>query len=329
MLRKAGYNAHKIDIAWRALYINCNVDKKYPIMNHTDSELNRAILNTVVYADIFDYPLTLTEIHRYLTGACAPLEVVSTLAAAHRFLRLVGGYYTLPGREAIVSIRERREKEAVRLWREARSYGRIIAGLPFVRMVAITGSLAMNNVEADADIDYLLVTTPGRLWICRLLTLVITRLAAFRGISLCPNFLLTQNALEIPEHSLYAAHEFAQMVPLSGLDLYLRMRTLNPWVWDFLPNADGLPVEAGDLPGTDPAFGPRPLLEWILMSPPGAWLERWEMERKIRKLSLENLGNPEANFSADLCKGHSNRHGQRTVLSLNERLTRLELELVR
>jgi hypothetical protein len=239
-------------------------------MNHPDSEINRAILNTVVYADIFDYPLTLTEIHRYLTSACASLEVVSRLAAAHRFLRPVGGYYTLMGREAIISTRARREKKAIRLWREAHYYGRIIAGLPFVRMVAVTGSLAMNNVEADADIDYLIVTTPGRLWLCRLLVLVIVRLAAFRGISLCPNFLLTQNALEIPEHSLYAAHEFVQMVPLSGLDLYLRMRTLNPWVWDFLPNASGLPEEAGDLPGTDPALGLRPLLEWVLMTPPGA-----------------------------------------------------------
>jgi hypothetical protein len=50
------------------------------------------------------------------------------------------------------------------------------------------------------------------------------------------------------------------------------------------------------------------------------------MGRKIRKLSLENMGNPEAIFSADLCKGHSNRHGQRTAISLNEQLTRLELE---
>jgi hypothetical protein len=295
-------------------------------MNRPDSELNRAILNTVIYADIFDYPLTLTEIHRYLTNACAPLEVVSTLTAAHHFLRPVGGYYTLPGREAIISTRARREKEAVRLWREARFYGWIIAGLPFVRMVAVTGSLAMNNVEADADIDYLIVTTSRRLWTCRLLTLVITRLAAFRGISLCPNFLLTQNALEIPEHSLYAAHEFVQMVPLSGLDLYQRMWALNPWVRDFLPNADGLPPVAGEAVETGSAFGLRPLLEWILMTPPGAWLERWEMERKIRKLSLENIGNPEAIFSADLCKGHSNRHGQRTAISLNERLTRLELE---
>jgi hypothetical protein len=104
------------------------------------------------------------------------------------------------------------------------------------------------------------------------------------------------------------------------------MRTLNEWVKDFLPNTDGIPILANMSTETDSAFGLRPILEWVLTTPPGAWLEHWEMERKIRKLSLENVGNPEAIFSADLCKGHSNRHGQRTALSFNERLMRLELE---
>jgi hypothetical protein len=297
-------------------------------MPHSDYDIIHAILNTVVYADIFDYPLTLPEIHRYLTGSSASLETVSGLIDSNSFLRKVGCYYTLPGRESIVEKRERRERVAARLWPEAIRYGRMIASLPFVRMVAVTGSLAMRNVEADADIDYLIVTSPGRLWLARLLSLVVTRLAAFRGVSLCPNFLLTQNALEIPERSLYSAHEFVQMTLLSGNELFQRMRSLNLWVQDFLPNAYGLPSVIGDYTAADSAPLLQPLLEMILLTPPGAWLERWEMDRKIRKLSVENPDNPEATFSADLCKGHANRHGLRTKLSMDERLARLELELV-
>jgi hypothetical protein len=297
-------------------------------MLHNDDVTSRAILNTALYADIFDYPLTLPEIHRYLVGSSASLEAVSESLAGDRFLRKVGRYYTLQGRECIVETRERREQIAAHLWPEAIRYGRMIASLPFVRMVAVTGSLAMNNVDVDADIDYLIVTTPGRLWLARLLSLVVTRLAAFRGISLCPNFLLTQEVLEISEHSLYSAHEFVQMIPLSGMELFQRMRSLNLWVQDFLPNAYGLSPLAEDYPvaASAPLF--RPLLEWILLTPPGAWLERWEMDRKIRKLSRQNPDNPEAIFSADICKGHADRHGLRTKLSMDERLARLELELV-
>jgi len=295
-------------------------------MPPSEQELNRAILNTLVYADVFDYPLTLAEIHRYLAGVNVPLETVSTFLDTSHSVQCIGPYYTLPGREAIIQTRMRREQEAARLWRAARAYGKVISALPFVRMVAVTGSLAMNNVDANADIDYLVVTMPGRLWMCRLLVLVVTRVAALSGISLCPNYLLTLNSLEITERSLYAAHEFTQMIPLSGMDTYQHMVALNPWVRDYLPNADGMPGAALAAPEAAHSYPLRSLLERILMTRPAGWLEDWEMRRKIHKLSLENSGNPEAAFSTDQCKGHSNRHGERTNMLMNERLTRLPPE---
>ena len=289
----------------------------------------QAIINTVAYADIFDYPLTLAEIHRYLTGESATCEAIAELLRSANFLQRVENYYTLKGREAIVSIRKRRESEAVRLWDAARKYGRIISLLPFVRMLAVTGSLSMNNVEANADIDYLIITVPGRLWLCRLMVLVVARLAACQGFSLCPNYVLTENALQIEVHSLYAAHEFAQMVPLSGLEIYEQMRRLNPWVVDFLPNAAGYPNMAVHNSQVGVRSKLQNLFEWFLLTPIFNWFEGWEMNRKINKLSIENAGNPEAVFRADECKGHSNRHGQRTEILLKERFTRLSLKKVK
>ena len=299
-------------------------------LNPEISPLMRAILNTIVYADIFDYPLTIAQIHRYLTGVRAAPESVSEQLEALDWkagiLNRIGEYYLLTGRENIVNIREQREQTAARLWPQALRYGRIIAGLPFVRMVAVTGSLAMNNAGDQGDIDFLIVTANDRVWLCRLLVLCVVRLAAWQKVNLCPNYLVSERALEIPTRSLYAAHEFTQMVPLAGLDIYQEMRRLNPWFKNFLPNADSNPTqtEICDLPLSHPA-GLRKLLEMLLSSPIGNWLERWEARRKIRKLSRENGGNPEAIFNTDICKGHSNRHGQSTEMVLNERLTRLSL----
>ena len=113
------------------------------------------------------------------------------------------------------------------------------------------------------------------------------------------------------------------MIPLAGAEVYEHMRRLNPWVKDFLPNADGSP---GAAPEKTSISKLRGLFEKLLMSPLGHRLERWEMERKVRKLARQNSGNPEAVFNAGMCKGHADRHGQRTEMLLNERLARIALE---
>ena len=204
-------------------------------------DLTNAILQTVAYADVFDYPLTSAEIHRYLTGRRASRDDVEQVLEEERLLSRAGNWYTLPGREQLATIRRRREQIAVRMWAQASGYGRIIASLPFVRMLAVTGSLAMNNVENHPDIDYLIVTTSGRLWMVRAMALAVARMAALQGVRLCPNYLVTVQSLVFEEQTLYTAHELTQMIPLYGMDVYMRIDSLNRWKEHFLPNAEGLP----------------------------------------------------------------------------------------
>src|SRR5215216_1510958 len=181
--------------------------------NAGGSTVFRAVFHTLAYADIFDYPLTAAEIYHYLIATRATWEDVLQALSNPRSFSQVGAYFTLCGREQIVETRKRRAEIAARLWHKTARYARMIAWLPYVRMVAITGSLAMNNTDEGNDVDYMIVTAPGRLWTCRALTLLVARLAKRAGINLCPNYLVTTNALEFKERSLYVAHEVAQMIP--------------------------------------------------------------------------------------------------------------------
>jgi hypothetical protein len=297
-----------------------------------DNALELAILRTLAYADVFDYPLRPAEVHRYLVGVPASREDVNQAMRAGSLLRnhatQVYGYYTLRGREELVYRRWLRERVSMELWPRAAHYGRLMAGLPFVRMVAVTGALAMNNVAGRVDLDYLIVTEPGRLWLCRSLVILLVRWAGLRGMVICPNYFISENALSISTRNLYTAHELTQMVPLSGLQVYRRMREANRWAQEYLPNALGPPnpfqaIQVDEVGETVPL---TKMAETILRTPLGSRLECWEMERKIRKFSRHWQDRAEVDFGADWCKGHFDGHGKRAMSAYHARLVELGFE---
>lgn len=242
-------------------------------------------------------------------------------------LSRAGDYFTLRGRESLVALRQERAHHASRLWAQAIAYGRVIAALPFVRLVAVTGALARNNVEPDADIDYMIVTEPGRLWLSRAMILLVARLARRQRAILCPNYLVTLETLDFPDRTLYAAYEVAQMVPLSGMETYARIRRQNAWVDAYLPNAGGPPGGAPDGLPREAAPLLRRAAETVLRTAPFTALERWEMERKTSRLRCEQAASPESVFSAGCCKGHVHQHQFHTQAAWAERIASLSREV--
>jgi hypothetical protein len=187
-------------------------------------------------------------------------------------------------------------------------------------MVAVTGSLSMNNTDEGKDVDFMIVTAPKHLWTCRALILLIARFAKLEGVSLCPNYLVTTNAMELEERSLYVAHELAQMIPLSGLKTYHAMLQINDWVYAYLPNASGMPaLPDGARQGTKNSVIQK-VLETAVGLPVGDWFEQWEMNRKMKRLAHEQSSSFESYFSADVCKGHIDRHGEKLEAALTARL---------
>jgi hypothetical protein len=269
------------------------------------ARLDQAILATVAYADIFDFPLDRPEIHRDLIGVAASAE--ATFAALDSLVargRLVAraGMLTLPGREALLGIRRERRARATALWPLARRHGLRIARLPFVRLVAVSGSLAADNPDPRADLDYLIVTAPGRLWLVRAMTILLVRAARLRGVRLCPNYLLTTRALALSRRELYTAHELLQVAPLAGDATYRRLLAENDWVADWLPNRHRQASAAPTLPATATALGRAG--EAALGGALGDRLETWEGRRKQRRFGLGDHG---ARFTADICEGHYGR----------------------
>jgi hypothetical protein len=285
-------------------------------------DLAQAILRTLAYADIFQHPLTEAEIHKYL------IAVPAGRAQVHRALveeLLPAGllarredHFSLPGREETLAIRRQRQAISAAMWPRALRYGRWIGMLPNVRMVAVTGSLAMDSADSQADLDYLIVTRPGRLWVTRAMVILLVRMVRPRGDTLCPNYFLSEEALGLAERNIFTAHEFVQMVPLSGAEVYRRMGQVNGWVRGFLPNAESRFWETA--PGGLYRGKVRPALEGWMQLPAIDRLERWELDRKRVKFGRIAPLHAESCFSPDVCKGHFDDHGQRILAAYRERL---------
>jgi hypothetical protein len=302
--------------------------------------LERGILQAVGYADVFNFPLTATEIWRNLVKIeISEKQVIDTLRGSKSLagqLHHEEELYMLSGRQKLVKIRRRRAAASAILWERARYYGAVINQLPFVRMVAVTGALAVNNSEASDDIDFLVVTEPGRLWLARAFTILVVKMAARRGDLICPNYFLSDQALALPERDIFTAHELAQMVPLSGFDVYRQMIAQNRWAQRLMPNMDtSEPQKQAAAGRLMPTWSSR-FVERLLRTPPGGWLEGWEMARKQARFNRQPvadegpgdpLGTPspliEVAFDAHRCKGHFSRHGQRTLQRFTSHLERL------
>jgi len=101
------------------------------------------------------------------------------------------------------------------------------------------------------------------------------------------------------------------------MKIYTRMRLMNVWTDDYLPNAQGLPE---DFIAANAPSGFQHFLEFISNLFPVHLFERWEMNRKIEKLSREQFSSSESHFSEDVCKGHADMHGEKTDHELRIRL---------
>ncbi|MBN1936746.1 MAG: hypothetical protein JW934_18945 [Anaerolineae bacterium] len=286
--------------------------------------IGEGILKTIEYSDLFDYPLTAQEIHRYLVGVQATLADVqrhlSDKALVPGLLSQRSGYFVLSGRESIVQSRLRRANISANLWRKAVRYGWLIAALPFVRMVAVTGTLAVDNADAGADVDYLIVTEPGRLWLVRSLVIGVVYLGQLERLEICPNYLIAGNALDYFDRSLFTAHELAQMVPLYGLDVYKVLIQVNAWARCFFPNAFGLDdFERRVL--TVPSL-PKRALERALSGRLGDHWEARVQAVKISQLTAQAraAGSTSAVFTPQLCKGHVDDHGRKIAQRYAERV---------
>jgi hypothetical protein len=244
-------------------------------MDDQSSIRSEDVIKTIAYFDVFRYPLTGEQIYRFLPrngiGKEQLADIVRRLVAAG-VLNEFNGYYFLPteARDIVVQ-RKEDEKRAEHMMRYARRVSWVLKQFPFTRAVFITGSLSKDIAAADSDIDFMIVTSAGRLWICKIL------LTLFRKIFLlgsnkyfCTNFYVAEHDYTLSERNMYAAIELLTAKVMWNIPAFIEFQQANSWANFFLPNCS---------PSVDPT---------VVLPQSRSWLQRF-MESVLDLFPLSSI----------------------------------------
>jgi hypothetical protein len=199
----------------------------------------RAFLRSVLYAAVFDYPLTIDQLHEALIDIRAtPDDIARWYDESYTLQHLIDcsdGYFFPRGRRDLLDLRHAREVISRSVLGELRQPLSLVLRMPFVRMVALSGSLAHLNASGEADLDLFMITKANRVWSVTTTLLVLARLFGWRR-QLCLNYVISETHLAVEPDDLFSANQIVHLRPLSGGDLYRRFIGANPFVEDFYPN---------------------------------------------------------------------------------------------
>lgn len=212
--------------------------------------MEKAILKTLIYADIFDYPLKAWEIHKWLIGKKSTLFQVEKALAGKKIgkkIKAKAGYYFLNRRVGTVSKRISRAKSSKRHLIQVKWVAQTLKIVPWVKLVGVSGSLAMDNSDGSSDIDLFVITQKNRLWLSRIFLLAIFGFLGKRrkreedetesAGKFCLNLLMDEDHLGISKGDIYLSHEILQMRVIWQRDeIYSKFLEENSWVFKFLPN---------------------------------------------------------------------------------------------
>ncbi|MDP2683564.1 MAG: hypothetical protein Q8P20_00765 [bacterium] len=218
-------------------------------------ETSKAILSTLAYFDIFDYPMTEFEIWKFLFFEQKTSEKIEYMDVRNLLLRndlkdkvdFKDGYYFLRGRDDIINTRRRRYALAERKYMKAMRVIKVLRFFPFIKMIAVCNTLAFNNSRREADIDLFIITRRKRVWQSRFWVTGFLKIFKMRPRqdksqdTICSTFFVDEDHLNlekllINENDIYLKYWIRQVVPIYNEGIYDRFWQENSWIDNNLPN---------------------------------------------------------------------------------------------
>ncbi len=215
------------------------------------STLEQSVIHTLAYFNIFNYPLTVAELYRYLWNPPANLtigELTGTISNMKQ-VELHNGLACLTGRSEIIERRTKAYLESERKYKKRLRYIALLTYLPHVQAIFVVNSLAFQNVHEHSDIDLLIISKPGKIWTTRFFTTTLAKLLGIRPRpnytkdTLCLSFYLDSGSLHMKQllsnpNDIYELYWLRHFFPIyDPKNINQKIADENTWLNTHLPNA--------------------------------------------------------------------------------------------
>ncbi len=282
-------------------------------------------LKPLLYFSLFRYPLTKEEIFAF-SGCDNPEGTKQQLRQLvnKNVVYNIDGFYSLENDATLVKRRLEGNEGAKKIFSKADRMSRLISKFPFVEGVGISGALSKGFFDKDGDIDFFIITSPGRLWIARTLLILYKKIFLFNSKKyFCVNYFVSENALEIQEKNVFTATELVTLIPMYGNGSFHKFYDTNDWAHSRFPNQ----IFGGDLDTLKPICktGLTRFIEKLLNTGLGDRLDsffhrltykKWKV--KFKDLSRDHF-EVAMKSTRDISKHHPQNFQQKVISRLNEK----------
>jgi len=199
-----------------------------------------ALLQTIVFFDIFDFVLTREELCDYSLYKKWTLDELKNFTNHERFIVDTRRYVYLRGRSLNLKIRKNKEHQALKLIKKAKKYVKFMQMLPFVKMVALCNNLSFYSAEKRSDIDLFIITKKKRLFLARSMVWLYTQLLGVRRHGrktkgrFCLTFFVSEESMNLEnlkrKNDIYFIFWLRLMRPLIGQKTYREFISANKWI---------------------------------------------------------------------------------------------------
>jgi len=200
--------------------------------------LDAAIIKSLCYADIFDFPLTLEEVVRFAPEAHLTIdeaaERLNSDGPLASIVKKSGNFYFLDGRDENCQRRLDRETESRQQLEIALKRLIPLQGIPFLRAAAVTGALAALNSPAGDDVDLLIVSSRGRTWTAYFFLRLWRRFS--HNPDICFNVFVSESDLVFRNQNLFYAREILGALPVFNPGVYDKFIDANRWIFNVFPS---------------------------------------------------------------------------------------------